>query len=189
MLNDRTTPIIALAYYYPSTMASMNRQVVEMFAAAYPKNKVGGLAKDFDSMGSSGPVPLPHYPSMVSPRSAPSLASSQSPSTPQKRTPIEDIITEGYGDRGSGIKSSGTKYQISSSQKNGFRKFLAILLIVFLGAFLFSSFSYTISDTIFSKFGLQFFADGGHPTMMIVVIHSLIFLALIYLIVSTLSWC
>lgn len=153
----------------------MNRNVIEMFASSYPKNKLGGTAvQDFDGMLFQPPIPL---------QKSGSGNGQKPPQKPQQRTPIEEIVTEGY--RPGNIP----KQQISSSAKNGIRKFLAILLIVFVGAFLFSSFSYTISDTIFSKFGVQFFAEGGHPSMMIIVIHSLIFLLLIYLIVSVLSWC
>jgi hypothetical protein len=153
----------------------MNRNVIEMFASSYPKNKLGGTSvQDFDGALFDPPVPLQshHY------------AGNPQRSKPQQRTPIQDVV-EGYK---SSSMSQASNVKVSSIT-NGMRKFLAILLIVFLGAFLFSSFSYTISDTIFSKFGLQFFAEGGNPGMVIIVIHSLIFLALVYLITSVFSWC
>jgi hypothetical protein len=166
----------------------MSRSVVEAFAASYPnfKQKLGGTSvQDFDGMLLEPPIPLQHRSSAGSQGGAPMRNFPKPQQMPQQRTPIGNIITEGYK---SGGQSSDPKRQISSSVKNGLRKFLAILLIVFLGAFLFSSFSYTVSDTIFSKFGVQLFTSDGHPTTMVIVIHSLIFLALIYVITSVLSW-
>jgi len=157
----------------------MNRNIIEMFASSYPKNKLGGTSvQDFDGALFNPPAPLQTHHYAGSPQSF------KPQPRPQQRTPIQDVV-EGY-------KSSDTPKAANvkaSSMTNKMKKFLAILLIVFIGAFLFSSFSYTISDTIFSKFGLQFFAEGGNPGMVIIVIHSLIFLALVYLTTSVFSWC
>ena len=97
------------------------------------------------------------------------------------RTPLENVM---------GIREEFMKREVkmSDSSKQGVKKFFVILLIVFVGAFLYSSFAYTGTDFIFSKFGMEFFTETGQPSVAIIVIHSLIFLGLIYIILSQLKW-
>jgi hypothetical protein len=78
---------------------------------------------------------------------------------------------------------------IGAGSNTASKKFLVVLLIVFLGAFLFSSFAYTFSHALTSKVGLQFFTDDGQPMMPVIVIHSLIFLGLIYLVLNVIRPC
>jgi hypothetical protein len=76
--------------------------------------------------------------------------------------------------------------RMSQEAKDSSKKFLAVLLITILGAFLYSSFAYTVSDSIARKLGMEFFNDHGSPGPVIVSIHSVIFMILIYLILKVL---
>jgi len=102
------------------------------------------------------------------------------------RTAIKNIVSdEGFYS----VQSvTAPKQSMSTSTKQGMKKFFAILLITLVGALLYSAFAYTISDSIFSKFGVEFFDTNGSPGMAVIAIHSVIFLGVIYLIVNTLRW-
>jgi hypothetical protein len=154
----------------------MSRNVVEMFAAAYPKGQApsGG---DFDSLA-SGPRNPRANPAPMGSRVGPPRRASQ------LRTPLTDVME--YYQEPPEVKTSQS---IGAGSTTASKKFLAVLLIVFLGAFLFSSFAYTFSHAFTSKFGLQFFTDDGQPMMPVIVIHSLIFFGLIYLVLNVIRPC
>jgi hypothetical protein len=104
------------------------------------------------------------------------------------RTPLREVVSpveEGFF---SSPKKSIPKHTVSAATKDGTKKFLAILLIVFLGAFIYSAFAYTISDHLFGKLGVEFFSDTGQPGTAIIAIHSLVFLGFTYAILNSLKW-
>lgn len=66
--------------------------------------------------------------------------------------------------------------------KSAYRKIILAIVISCLGSFLFSALSYTFTDSIFSKFGYDFFSDDGMPKFSIIAIHTFLFFLLIWLI-------
>jgi hypothetical protein len=153
----------------------MSRNLIEQFASSYPKARPAG-GKEFDNfIGNNTASKIP-----------PSSPSSPSFSASRSRTRLSDVM-EPY--QSEYQKPKMVKSLSSDKSGNSTRKFFTVLLIVFLAAFLYSGFAYTISDTIFSKFGMLLFNDEGAPTLMIVVIHSLIFLGLVYLILNNINYC
>ena len=100
------------------------------------------------------------------------------------RTPLQDVVSE----EAFHPKQAIPKQAMTDSAKEGTKKFLAIFLITILGALLFSTFAYTMSDHVFGKMGMQLFDENGSPSTTIIVIHSIIFLMLIYFVLGTLKW-
>ena len=120
----------------------------------------------------------------------PKDSGSRSPSTeralPQiSRTPLRDVVEEGYHVK----RVLSPKQSMSESSKQGTKKFLAILLITFVGALIYSALAYTVTDSLFGKMGIEFFSETGQPGPAIIAIHSLVFLSLTYLIINTIRWC
>jgi len=152
----------------------MSKNLIEQFASSYPRTRPAS-GKEFDNF--SGNMP---------PRQAVSDFSKPQSHVPnQIRTKLSEVM-----------EPFQPPYQQPKTLKlgtdkggNSARKFLTVLLIVFLAAFLYSVFAYTISDTILSKFGLLLFSEEGSPTFTIIVIHSIILLSLVYLILSTINYC
>ena len=97
------------------------------------------------------------------------------------RTPLGDVVSPTSQDR--------PRQSMSPADKSSTKKFLAIFLITILGAIVYSAFMYTLSDKITSGLNLNFFAETGQPGAVIMLIHSLIFLVLIYIILNTIKWC
>jgi hypothetical protein len=64
------------------------------------------------------------------------------------------------------------------------RKILIVIICTLLAGFMFSSFSYTMSDNIANKLSLDLFDENGNPGMLIVSIHAILFGILMYLILS-----
>lgn len=150
----------------------MNGNLIEQFASSYPRTKSGG--KEFDNF--TGNNTIPKHAEFSKP---PPFARNQS------RTRLSDVM-ESYSSPGT---QNTPKLGMDSKSGNSARKFLTVLLIVFLAAFLYSGFAYTISDTIFSKFGMLLFTEEGSPSITIIVIHSIILLGLVYLILNNINYC
>lgn len=75
------------------------------------------------------------------------------------------------------------KYVAPKQQiKSGYKKLFIAILISILGAFIYSAFSYTFTDNMFSRFGITLFSDDGQPKLIVVIMHTLLFALLIYLI-------
>lgn len=103
------------------------------------------------------------------------------------RTPLNEVIEpvnayDSYTLPNYSVKSKESFWEANNQH---ITKFFIISLIVFFGSFMYSSFMYTLSDRIFSKYDIQLFSVKGEPSFVIIVIHSLIFFILIYLIFNT----
>lgn len=153
----------------------MSRNLIEQFASSYPRTKPESGGKEFDNFIGNNAASK-----QIEMSKPPPFARSQS------RTRLSDVM-ESY--QSSGYQPPKTLKLGSDKSGNAARKFLTVLLIVFLAAFLYSGFAYTISDTIFSKFGMLLFNDEGSPTIMVVVIHSIILLGLVYLVLNNINYC
>jgi hypothetical protein len=104
------------------------------------------------------------------------------------RTPLNAVFTESYANTPAS-EARSVRSDAGSGGGGSAKKFLAVLLIVFGAALLFSGLSYTFSHALTSKFGLQLFSEDGQPTIAIVFIHALIFLGFTYLVLNTIKIC
>lgn len=159
-----------------SPLLKMSRNVVEMFAAAYPKNRSSGT-NEFDTLGSNNTKSLPSHQPVNTNLS-------------QMRTPVMDVVKESHS---APLQSFNLPQQemfsSGSDNSSGVKKFLAVLLIVFGSVFIFSSFAYTMSHAFTSKFGLELFGNDGQPMTPIIAIHAIILFIFVYLVVNVLKWC
>ncbi len=65
-----------------------------------------------------------------------------------------------------------------------FKKLLVTLFIAAVGAFLYSAFAYTFTDHITSGLELSLFNTHGQPSVTVIILHTIIFSVLIYIILT-----
>lgn len=139
-----------------------------MFAQAYPNRSGPG------SLGGNGL-------GQMRPASPPAARPFKAPS--ELRTPLGQVLEEHY----TPPARVSAKQGMSSQAKDGLRKFLCILLIVFVGSLLYSSIAYTLSHNLTTRLGFDLFDDTGSPSSAIIVIHSLVFIGFVYLVIAVLE--
>lgn len=72
------------------------------------------------------------------------------------------------------LKQSGTS--------SAFGRFIIIVVIAVLAALIFSGWMYTVTDKMFSAVGLHLFSSDGQPGIIIIIIHTVLFAILAWLI-------
>jgi hypothetical protein len=100
---------------------------------------------------------------------------------PIDRTSLHDLMSRKT------IKPTNSTNTTSSTSNSGVKKFLTYLLIAIVSAIIFSSASYTLSDGVANRMGMEMFDGKGQPGLAIMTIHTLILLILIYIIIAIMS--
>jgi len=149
----------------------MDRSVVHSFAQSYPSST------DKDK-------PEPTVP--------PKAMTPYSPRTPIDQIPAmytppptlwEKEVTGSTGYNAGPYRAefySRTKQQLKTKD-SGYKKLFLVLLIALFGALIFSSNAYSITDHIAFGFGMDLFGKDGEPSVLVTIIHTLLFMITIYL--------
>jgi hypothetical protein len=103
----------------------------------------------------------------------------------QERTPITELsINENNTLVNPHNLSFSAEPSIKKKNISSSKKLLTTIIIVIIGLFIYSSMAYTFTDNIFDNFNLELFSPNGSPGIIIVLIHSIIFLIITYFILK-----
>jgi hypothetical protein len=74
-----------------------------------------------------------------------------------------------------------SKVEKYSSVKQSIKWYI-IILIAILGALIYSSWFYSLTDQLFSGMGLDLYTTNGEPTFLVVIIHTIVYVLLLALV-------
>jgi hypothetical protein len=105
--------------------------------------------------------------------------SPQTPPPTSNRTSIKDLHpTESIG-----VYSNNNTAKATSNIK----KFIAVVLIVGIGSLVYSSIIYTLTDHLLGEY-VDLFNSTGHPKSITILLHSVVFMILIYIVLLICKW-
>lgn len=97
------------------------------------------------------------------------------------RTPLNEILSRELPPEKYYSYSSPPSHKDNSKSK----KLFVIIAIGLLGCFIYSAYAYTISDHIFGTINVELFdPNHGQPNLIIQIIHTVIFMILIWLVLK-----